>query len=90
YEKEKIVALCQKLGILNKIQGIVTRGNLIDWYEQALRGKYGKILGIDLLQNLREEFNNEFPYSKLFDIFYMRERSYDGIQKSSSLFWLDD
>ena len=44
-----------------RIQSIITEKNLIDWYEKALRGKFSKIVGDKLLENLCLEIAEEFP-----------------------------
>ena len=63
-EANVIVALLSQIGWKSRIQSIVTEKNLVDWYEKALHGKYSKILGDTLLQKMREEIVNEFPYAK--------------------------
>ena len=44
-----------------KIQSIITEKDLCTWYEKALRGKYGDIMGDKLLNTLIEEIAEEFP-----------------------------
>jgi len=70
----------------NRIQGIITQNHLIAWYEAALRGKFAAELSDTLLESLRNEFRNEFPYNVTFDIFYTR-RGYHVIVEPSSIFW---
>ena len=60
-EEKTIVSLLNQIGWRNRIQSIVTETNLIDWYEKALRGKYAKTVGDELLNCLCDEIANEFP-----------------------------
>jgi type II restriction enzyme len=83
-EKETIERVCQQLS--QRVQGVIVQSQLAQWYNQALRGKFAEQLGTDLLNSLRQEFRNEFPYSTTFETFY-NERKYDQIPKSSSPFW---
>ena len=85
-EQDTIGRFCHQLGLGNRIQGIITQNHLIAWYEAALRGKFAANLGNTLLESLRNEFRNEFPYNVTFDIFYKR-RNYHVITKPSSIFW---
>lgn len=78
--------LCTQLGFKKNIQGIITKNDLIKWYNRALRGKYAHILAKDLLLNLRLEFGNGFPYSETLIDFY-NERKYNLIGKIESPFY---
>ena len=60
-EQKIILSLLNQIGWRSKIQSIVTEKNLIDWYEKALRGKFSKIIGDKLLENLCNEISEEFP-----------------------------
>jgi hypothetical protein len=86
-ERETIERLLQQLG--HRVQAIIVQSQLVQWYEQALRGEFAGRLGSDLLNDLRQEFRNEFPFSLEFDPFY-KGRGYDIIPKSSSPFWRTD
>jgi type II restriction enzyme len=86
-ERETIERVCQQLG--QRIQGVIVQSQLVQWYEQALRGDFASRLGDDLLNSLRQEFRNEFPYSTTFEAFY-KERGYDRVPQSSSPFWCGD
>jgi len=86
-EKETIERVCQQLG--QRIQGVIVQSQLIQWYEQSLRGKFANLLGDDLLSSLRQEFRKEFPYSLTFETFY-NDRGYNCIPRSSSPFWDED
>jgi len=72
-----------------RVQAIIVESQLVQWYEKALRGKYSSELGNDLLNCLKQEFKNEFPYSDSFEDFY-KEREYDKVPKSNSIFWQAD
>lgn len=60
-EKNVIVSLLTQIGWKCHIQSVVTEGDLISWYEKALRGKYSTELGKPLLSCLIEEIAQEFP-----------------------------
>jgi len=60
-EKGVILSLLTQIGWRSRIQSIVTEGNLVDWYEKALRGKYADVLGDKLLEKMRVELTKEFP-----------------------------
>ena len=85
-EKEIIERVCQQLG--QRIQGIIVQSQLVEWYDQALRGDFSERLGDDLLNSLRQEFRNEFPFSGTFEPFY-NERGYNKIHQPDSPFWLE-
>lgn len=55
------LSLLTQIGWRQHIQSVVTENNLIDWYEKALRGKYAKELGEELILRLCQEIANEFP-----------------------------
>jgi type II restriction enzyme len=63
-EASVILALLSQIGWKSRIQSIVTKKNLVDWYEKALRGKNSDILGSTLLKKMRDELVNEFPHVK--------------------------
>lgn len=86
-ERRTIEYVLQQLG--HRVQAIIVQSQLVHWYEQALHGEFGNRLGEDLLNNLRQEFRIEFPYSTTFESFY-REREYDRVPKSLSQFWQSD
>lgn len=60
-EKPVIVSLLTQIGWKSHIQSIITEKHLINWYEKALRGKYGDVMGDKLLETLRGEISEEFP-----------------------------
>lgn len=86
-EKETIERICHQLG--QQIQGVIVQSQLEGWYNQAITGNFAKRLGDDLLNNLRQEFRNEFPFSKTFEPFY-QQRNYHLIHQPNSIFWLED
>jgi len=86
-EREIIERVSQQLG--QRVRGIITETDLTRWYDEALLGKFADLLGKDLLGSLRQEFQNEFSYSKTLEGFY-KEREYDRVPKSSSPFWCSD
>lgn len=88
-EKETVENICNQLGISQRIQGIVTQSFLIEWYEKALRGRFSKDIGPTLMENLKREFQFEFPYSITFPQFY-KDRGYNKIDVQGSIFWVRD
>ena len=60
-EKDVIVSLLSQIGWRSHIQSIVTEGDLINWYEKALRGNYSDSIGDNLLYTLAAEIAEEFP-----------------------------
>lgn len=79
-EQKVIVSILNQLGWKAKIQSIITESDLIQWYEKALRGKYGDVVGEKVLKNLTQEIQVEFPATDgdgLLD--FMTERGYVGL-----------
>jgi type II restriction enzyme len=87
-EKVPISLLLEQLGVEDKIQAIITRSDLEEWYERALRGKYAPLLGDTLIECLRTEFRNEFPYTGNFTDFW-NSRGYGQMGAVDSPFWFD-
>lgn len=86
-DKEIIERILLQLG--QNIQGIIIQSQLAEWYDLALRGNFSNRIGNDLLNSLRQEFRNEFPFSKTFEPFY-NERGYNKIYQPKSHFWIKD
>ncbi|MBD3305591.1 HaeII family restriction endonuclease [candidate division KSB3 bacterium] len=86
-ERDVIECICRQLN--QRIQGIIVQSQLVQWYHQALHGEEATHLGEDLLHSLRQEFRNEFPFSKTFEPFY-KERGYDMIHQPDSPFWVEE
>ncbi len=59
-KKPVIDSLLNQTAWKSRIQSIVTEHNLVNWYEKALRGKYGYVIGDKLLKSLINEIANEF------------------------------
>lgn len=77
-EKKQIESLLKQVGWDNRIQGIVTMDDLDDWYKLCLSKKHRNNLGINLLRDVRREFDAEFPSSKEIKPF-IKSRGYDKI-----------
>ena len=60
-EKAVILSLLNQIGWKSRIQSVITENELFAWYEKALRGKYGDVMGDRLLNTLIEEIAEEFP-----------------------------
>ena len=79
-EQKIIISLLNQIGWKSRIQSIVTENDLIDWYEKALRGKYGEQIGEKMLQILAKEIKVEFPVTE--NIEFLKSfngRSYDKL-----------
>ena len=80
-EQGVIVSLMNQLGWKSRIQSVITEDDLISWYERALRGTNGKLLGDKLLKILEEEIINEFPSSEQENIgTCFKDRGYTDLQ----------
>lgn len=74
-EKNVIMRVAKQLGFGQRIQGIITQGDLETWYELALK-KYENQIGKSLLSDLLREFHREFPMVAEIDSF-LKERGYN-------------
>jgi HaeII restriction endonuclease len=63
-EQKIILSLLNQIGWKSRIQSIVTENDLNDWYEKALRGKYGAQIGDKMLKILSDEIKTEFPVTE--------------------------
>ena len=61
-----------------KIQGIITIGDLDDWYNLCLSKKYRNNLGANLLKDVEREFDAEFPSSREI-VPFMKSRKYENL-----------
>lgn len=82
-EREAIESLLKQVGWGERIQGIITIGDLNDWFKLCLNKKYRGNLGANLLQDVQREFAAEFPSSKEIDPF-VKKRGYDKIVMPSN------
>jgi type II restriction enzyme len=80
-EQKIIVSLLNQIGWKSRIQSIITENDLNNWYEKALRGKYGEQIGDKVLQVLSNEIQTEFPVTenKAF-IKFFNGRGYDTLK----------
>jgi type II restriction enzyme len=74
-EAKTIEKVLRQLPFSDRIQGIITVSDLIDWYSICLSKKYRSTLGKNLLNDLKREFNFEFPSSAGMEPF-LAERKY--------------
>ena len=79
-EQKIILSLLNQIGWKLRIQSIITESDLLKWYEKALRGKYAKTIGDNLLKNIEDEIAIEFPATNAseFADFY-KSRGYDQL-----------
>ena len=85
-EQKVIISILNQLGWKSKIQSIITEKDLIDWYEKALRGKFGDVVGEKVLMNLKQEIQVEFPATDgdgLLD--FMTGRGYVGLAEADKV-----
>ncbi|SUT92323.1 HaeII family restriction endonuclease [Actinobacillus lignieresii] len=79
-EEKVIVSLLNQIGWKSKIQSIITETNLVNWYEKALRGKYAKELGQNILDKIKTEIFAEFPVTNNFEFEqFLRNRNYYSV-----------
>lgn len=60
-EEKSIATLLQQITWKNRVRGIVTEKDLIQWYERCLREKYREQLAKVLMETLLNGFIAEFP-----------------------------
>lgn len=77
-EKNVIELVSDQIGIGDRIQGIVTFSMLKTWYDKCVSAKFHDTLGSNLLEDLKREFNAEFPSFANIDEF-ISARGYDKI-----------
>ncbi len=76
-EAEMINKIMNQLPFGSRIQGIITLSDLKHWYKLCLSKKYNKILGKQLLSDLKREFANEFPSTSAIEPF-LKKRGYSA------------
>ena len=81
-EKSVIEIVGDQIGIGDRIQGIVTFSMLQCWYQKCLSDRFHDTLGVNLLEDLKREFNTEFPSFSNIDEF-ISGRGYDKIKLSN-------
>lgn len=79
-----IVSLVNQLGWKSRVQSVVTEEDLCLWYERALHGKFGELLGESLLHILKKELSSEFPAANGELHSFILERAYDNF---NDIFW---
>ncbi len=84
-EQKTIISLLNQIGWKSRIQSIVTEVDLDNWYEKALRGKYGHTIGDEVLKILVSEIILEFPVTENSEfIEFINKRSYNNLRDD---FW---
>lgn len=80
-EAKVIGSLLTQIGWRSRIQSIITIEELSVWYDRALTGKHHQLLGENLLENIREQIQLEFPSvgNNEFDEF-IKSRGYHRLQ----------
>lgn len=79
-ERRAIKAVLAQVGLLDRVRGIVTKADLVRWYEIALGPKHADEMATPLFQALLAEFDTEFTLAdpKPIDLF-AAERGYDKL-----------
>ena len=62
-EKSLAESIFNQIGWGTKVQSIITEGDLINWYERALRGRFSEVLGPKIIDVIGSEIIAEFPSS---------------------------
>ena len=79
-EQKVIVSLLNQIGWKSKIQSIITEGDLGNWYEKALKGKFSDLIAPKVLENLTNEIQVEFPATNYEGFLqFMNKRSYTNL-----------
>ena len=68
-QKKVILSLLNQIGWSGRIQSVVTEDDLNEWYNRALRGTFGAVLGDSVLERIRLELEQEYPAVATFDAF---------------------
>jgi hypothetical protein len=76
-------AVVKQLGLSERLQGVVTFGDLQSWYDTCLSRDYAATLGKSLLQDFIREFTSEFPSLDGLETF-MNSRKYGAVKLSGS------
>lgn len=80
-EKKTITSLLNQIGWKSRIQSIITEDELVEWYERALRGVFGDLIGDKLLKEIQSEIIVEFPSSDSKTIqSFLKSRGYDKLK----------
>jgi len=78
-EQKVILSLLNQIGWKSRIQSVVVESELVEWYNEALRGDFSSILGDKLINSISNEIKSEFP-SVINIIPFMKKRKYDIIK----------
>ena len=81
-EQQVIEKVLTQAGFSHRIQGVVTFDDLDRWYSKCFESKFSATLGETALQNLRKEFELEFPSTGEAMVNFQKERGYDKIDLS--------
>ena len=84
-EQNIILSLLNQIGWKSRIQSIVTENDLNDWYEKALRGKFGNEIGEKMLKILSNEIKVEFPVTENTE--FLKFYNGRGYNKLNDTFW---
>lgn len=80
-DKPAIQAVLTQVGLGGRVRGIITKADLVRWYDLALGPKHAAEMAGPLFKALVAEFDDEFPLADPTPIdTLMRERGYDKLQ----------
>lgn len=78
-EQQVIEKVLTQVGFSHRVQGIVTFDDIDRWYSKCFESRFRLTLGITILENLRKEFELEFPSTGTASLDFQKERGYDTI-----------
>lgn len=80
-EANVIQSVVQQISWGQRVRGIVKESDLISWYEKCLRGKFSRVLGQNLLDQMKHGFAHEFPHVAEV-VNFCKERGYSEMKPS--------
>jgi hypothetical protein len=74
-EANVIDSLVNQIGVGHHVQSIITYTDIAEWYDLCFSDKYRGTVGLNILERMKVEFNNEFPVNNELPEF-LNERGY--------------
>lgn len=80
-EKSLAESIFKQIGWGARVQSIITEGDLLEWYNKALKGKFSEVLGPKIIEVIEGEIIAEFPTSDKEDFEnFFKERGYHELE----------
>lgn len=80
-DKPTIQAVLAQVGLAERVRGIITKADLVRWYDLALSAKHASDMAVSLFKVLLAEFDDEFTLTDPTAIDMLsKERGYDKIK----------